>query len=515
MVVVVVALGATAALSLGARAVHASNEERLLRQRVKQAGAVLSAALPTVQTPLVAATEVVQATHADKDHFKTVLAPLVGPDRTFVSASIWPADVGSLHPLVVIGSRPVLESRPPKDIRALLARATAKAHLTVVGLLSQSPPRLAYAYTSARAPIRYVVYAEASVPRDRTVAIERNSAFSGLDYALYLGASENARFELFSSTTHLPLTGRRADVIIPFGDNKFHLVMTPDGELGGSLLARLQWILLVSGIALAAGAAALTERLVRQRERATRLADENAGLYAAQRSVAQTLQHSLLPEKLPDIPGLAIRARYVAGAADVDIGGDWYDVVDTGEGEIVFVVGDVSGRGLRAATIMASLRYATRAYAAQGDDPAAILTKLTALLDVHDDGHFATVLCGRIDVDRHVVTIANAGHPEPLVVDAGGDRFVSTNVGVPIGVPSPKPYTSVTIEVRERATLLAFTDGLVERRGESLDVGMNRVREVAKSAHASLDATLDDLSDRLTPDGGSDDIAILGIAWTS
>ncbi len=245
------------------------------------------------------------------------------------------------------------------------------------------------------------------------------------------------------------------------------------------------------------------------------LATDNATLYAEQRSVAQTLQHSLLPETLPDPPGLVVAARYIAGAVDVDIGGDWYDVVPVDDDHVFFAVGDVSGRGLTAGTIMASLRYAIRAYAAQGDDPATVLRRLAALIDVGDSGHFATVLCGLIDVPRHVVTIANAAHPEPLLVDGSRARFVSTNVGVPIGVERRQPYVPITLTVPPGGALLAFTDGLVERRGEVLDVGLERLREAAAHNHASIGALLDDLGDRLTPDGAADDIAILGVQWKS
>jgi serine phosphatase RsbU (regulator of sigma subunit) len=173
----------------------------------------------------------------------------------------------------------------------------------------------------------------------------------------------------------------------------------------------------------------------------------------------------------------------------------------------------VSGQGLAAGTIMASLRYAIRAYARQGDDPATILTKTADLIDVGDSGHFATVLCGVIDVARHEVTMANAAHPEPLLVDTDRADFVSTDVGVPIGVDHSRPYESVTVTVPPGATLLAFTDGLVERRGEVLDVGLERLREAAARKHASVDALLLDLAERLTPNGPTDDIAILGVKW--
>jgi serine phosphatase RsbU (regulator of sigma subunit) len=138
---------------------------------------------------------------------------------------------------------------------------------------------------------------------------------------------------------------------------------------------------------------------------------------------------------------------------------------------------------------------------------------LAALISISEDGHFATVLCGVIDVERHEVTLANAAHPEPLLV-AGDTEFVRTTIGVPIGVDGPGTYVSVTITVPESATLLAYTDGLVERRGEIIDAGLQRLRDTAGSAHDSLDDLLEDLTEHLPPDGPADDIAILGVKWT-
>jgi serine phosphatase RsbU (regulator of sigma subunit) len=266
---------------------------------------------------------------------------------------------------------------------------------------------------------------------------------------------------------------------------------------------------------------ALVEVLSRRREQAEVLAEqlehiaaENARLYADQRSVAQTLQHSLLPEVLPTIPNLDLGVRYVAGVEGVDIGGDWYDVIQTNDGRLLFVVGDVSGRGLRAATIMASLRYAIRAYATQGDAPAVILEKVAALLSVGRDNHYATVLCGSIDVDGHEMIIANAGHPEPLVITEDGAQYLELPVGVPIGVAAGSHYTSVSVSLPERATLLAFTDGLVERRGESLDDGLNRLRlATLDTAAQPLEQMLTRVVREVTPDGSDDDSAVLGLRW--
>ncbi len=524
IVVLLVGLALTGAASLSARAVHDTNEKRLLRERVQEAALLFNGVFPSVETPLASAAEVADATHAARVPFSRVMGPLVGPGRQFVSASIWHAGSAERpHPLLAIGERPELESQSPARIRELLGRAATSTKLVVDGLLTGSNPRVTYAFAAGPGRSGYIAYAEAALPKNRkSRVIQRHSAFSDLGYAIYLGSKEQPANLLTASTTDLPLGGRRAAITIPFGDNSLRLVMTPNAELGGSLLARLPWMLLVLGLLLSFGAAGLTERLVRRREEAQRLAeelgrvaDENARLYAVQRTVAETLQHSLLPERLPAIAGIDLGVRYVAGAAGMDVGGDWYDAIPRTDGRIVFVVGDVSGRGLPAATVMASLRYAIRAYAAQGDDPATILNKLAALLDVEVDGQFATVMCVLLDVDAHSVELANAGHLEPLLLDGDRATFVTTEIGLPIGVRSAVPYESVSVSVPERATLIAFTDGLVERRGESLDVGLERLRETAIAAPRSLEQLLTTIETTLLPDGPADDTAILGVTWKS
>ena len=369
---------------------------------------------------------------------------------------------------------------------------------------------------------RFVVYAESQLPRNRRARIARNSAFADFDYALYLGTRPDPTNLLASSNGgDEPIRGRRGSVAVPFGDRKLLIVLAPRAELGGTLLLRLPWALAAIGLFFTLAAAALVERLSRRREHAENLARElekiaaeNARLLADQRTVAYELQHSLLPKSLPSVPGVDLGVRYLAGDEGVDIGGDWYDLLPLGDGQLLLVVGDVSGRGVRAATVMASLRYAIHAYAAQGDPPTVILTKLSDLLDVEgDDGGFATVLCAAIDVSAHRMTIASAGHLPPLLIAGGGADLVPIRTGVPVGVNGGVSYESVTVTIPPRATVLVYTDGLVERRGESLDLGLDRLRHAAVGVDGSLEHLLTTIVDRLTEVGSSDDTAVLGVRW--
>ncbi len=143
--------------------------------------------------------------------------------------------------------------------------------------------------------------------------------------------------------------------------------------------------------------------------------------------------------------------RYLAGVEGVDIGGDWYDVLPLDDGRLLLVIGDVSGRGLRAATVMASLRYAIHAYAAQGDAPDLILTKLSKLLDVERDGGFATVLCGTIDVRAADDHRQRRPPPARCCVGDGTPSSSRIDTGVPVGVDGPVRYESVEVTIPPHA----------------------------------------------------------------
>jgi serine phosphatase RsbU (regulator of sigma subunit) len=521
--VAVVGLLVTGALIVVSSILYNNNEHRLLKLRTRDIGSVLTAAVPGVQSSVASAATFAEATNGDARKFDNFAGQYVGQGsgRPFASMSLWRVDDPQGGPATVVGAQPELSSSMGKA-PALFAQAARTHKLTVLGLLGGPAPRIGYAFVQPGTAGPYVVYAESALPANRYSATQNDSSFNDINYALYLGRAPTNDTLLLTSAPRVPLPGRRAVVTIPFGDTFLTLRATAHSSLAGSLPRDLPWLIGIVGVLLTIGATALTVRLIQRRRRTEQLADrleqvaeENRRLYAEQHGIAQTLQHALLPAELPQLRGLQTSARYEAGVEGVDIGGDWYDAIELDNKRLLLVVGDVSGRGLHAATTMAALRYAIHAYAAQGDNPETILTKLNKLVSVKSSGQLATVLCALVDPDARELTVTSAGHLPPLLISDGRGEFVKTDVGLPIGVDRNASYTSATVTVAPGATLLAFTDGLVERRGESIDVGLGRLRQHATSNHATLDELLTRVVSNLRQDGSDDDTAIAGIRWLS
>jgi serine phosphatase RsbU (regulator of sigma subunit) len=494
------------------------NESRLLKLQTDQAAEVLTAAVPDTEAPLATAVEIASATQGNVHAVASYLSPFIGPDRTFTSASLWRLNGASPRRVAMLGSTPSFSSAAAT--RSWVARAFRSSGFVAGALFFGKRGRLVLALTVPGTKGRYGIYAEHTIPADRQASVASSSAFSDLNYAIYLGKSTNPS-DLLTTSFRRPPTGLTAKVSVPFGNSALTLVTSPRGQLGGTLPARLPWIFGVLGVLLSLVAAWTAERLVRRRRSAERDAIEIRRLYGElgtrfgeQRTIAETLQRALLPRETPDIAGMEVAVQYVPGAKGMEIGGDWYSIIPTEEGRFAFVVGDVSGRGLSAATVMAALRFTIRTYAVEGYPPEAILEKCSKQLRVPVDGHFATVLVGIGDVDRHEITLANAGHFNPLVIDGNKTTFVDTVLGVPLGVAGGA-YKSVTVSVPPRSTLIAFTDGLIEHRGESLDVGLQRLEEAARGDDCPLDLLLSKVITDLTDETSEDDIAMLALRWKS
>jgi anti-sigma regulatory factor (Ser/Thr protein kinase) len=190
--------------------------------------------------------------------------------------------------------------------------------------------------------------------------------------------------------------------------------------------------------------------------------------------IAETLQRSLLPERLPELPGLDFAARYLAGSADAQVGGDWYDVITLRDGQAGIAIGDVVGHGLDAASRMARLQNALRAYALEGLRPSLVLERMNAFAREVAGGPMATLLYGVVDAEEGRMRFATAGHPPVLVVGPTGDAYFAEGPpGSPLGVVPFPAYEETTVPLPPGSTVLLYTDGLIERPDTSLNEGLD------------------------------------------
>ena len=506
----------TGSLAWTARSLDRSNEHRLLQVQTAQAAALISSSILGIEGPLATALQIETVTAGDPAHFAKFMAAYTGSGKLFASASVWQVAGTGAQLVTSVGQPATLETA---SVQALVTKALHSSTFVVTGIPANSPQIIGFALANLSSP-NYAIVAERAIPANRKVAVESNSAFSDLKYATYLGVTTNTAQLATTdvSPDQLPLKGA-AQVVVPFGDTSITLAASPLGHLGGSLGATLPWIVLAVGIVLTIAAAFVAVQLASRRREAERSSETISGLYSdldrlygEQRTIAVTLQRALLPRRLPSIDNLEIASRYVAGADGVDVGGDWYSLVQIDDQRFGFVVGDVSGRGVGAATIMAQLRYTVRAYLMEGHGPGAVLEMCSRQLDIAVDGHFATVLVGVGDLDSREITLANAGHMNPLLHSGDHTRFVDTTVGPPIGI-GPTTYAETTVAMAPGSTLLAFTDGLIERRGEDIDRGFQRLADAATDLGTTLEAVLSRLLTTLTEDTPGDDIAILAFRW--
>ena len=210
------------------------------------------------------------------------------------------------------------------------------------------------------------------------------------------------------------------------------------------------------------------------------------------RLAALALQRSLLPTRLPAIDGLELAARYVPGH-DTGVGGDWYDVFQLPSGWLGIVVGDVSGHGLTAAVVMGRLRSALRAYALECEDPADALMRLDRKIHHFETGSLVTALYAMVAPDQERMVVSVAGHPPPALVRPGEPAgLLSLPVDLPLGTGSNPARCNTVVELPAGSLLACYTDGLVERRGQPIDAGLDRLlsmleaKDDAESACAAV-----------------------------
>ena len=242
------------------------------------------------------------------------------------------------------------------------------------------------------------------------------------------------------------------------------------------------------------------------------LALERAMMYEREHTTAETLQRSLLPDNLPDVPGIALRARYKP--LSIEVGGDWYDAFRLADGKLAVAAGDVMGKGLTAAAGMGRVRNALRALALTDPRPAAVLAGLDRLFIATELDEQVTTVCYLVvDPLTGEGVSGNAGHLPPLLLGAGlPPRLDPTEAGTPLGWASPRQQHPFSIPPGNTAVL--YSDGLVENRRRGLDVGLDELVAVAAQAPpavvADADQLIEYLMDRmLTGYEQDDDVTVL------
>lgn len=239
----------------------------------------------------------------------------------------------------------------------------------------------------------------------------------------------------------------------------------------------------------------------------------NTRQLAVEAAAATMLERGLLPPRLPWLPDVRFAARY-APAFNRNIGGDWYDTFTLPSGELWVVVGDVAGHGLSAAVVMGRVKSALRAYALLGEGPARVLELTDRKVQHFEIGMMVTVVCAVSRAPYTSFEIASAGHPPAVLAPPGGpSRLVRVKPGPPLGVVPEVRRTSERVNVPPGSVLVFYTDGLVERRGQDMEAGLERLRDFVRAGDP--EGVCRDVMHRLVgEDETPDDIALLVLQTT-
>lgn len=383
------------------------------------------------------------------------------------------------------------------------------AHGGAIGLTAEDGSRLSLTITDSSGPSTQRRYTELPLDSPLPSCVSARTGQTVLLSGLTALPAETPDL-----ADVLSLTGWQAGAAVP--------LMAADRRLG-SLLAgwwqeppqfSLQEVDLIAGLA-AQCAQALERIFAQQAERET---------HQQVRRLAESLQRSLLSEPPPQ-EHLQITVRYLPAARHAQIGGDWYDAFTLADGTLTVVIGDVAGHDRNAAAAMAQLRNVLRGIAhTLGEPPAVVLASLDGAMRELNVDELATAVLAQVEVrppegppdgpDEQLRTLrwSNAGHPPPLLIEPDGTvSLLSTPPDLLLGLDPETPRVDHERVLRPGSTLLLYTDGMIERRGTSLDVGLEWLRSTATSlAQLPLDQLCDGLLDRLLA-GLDDDIALLGL----
>jgi CheY-like chemotaxis protein len=287
------------------------------------------------------------------------------------------------------------------------------------------------------------------------------------------------------------------------------VVAWPDGESVTVATARLRADRPPVHVAVSTSANTPGAPVLRQLAQAVAAAVEAQRSYDEEHRIAVTLQRSLLQSRLPDVPGIDLAVRYEPAGAQTEVGGDFYELTMI-DGYLLVAIGDVAGHSLHAATVMAELRHAVRAYAVEGHTPGAVLELVNRLMRTVLPYESATICLLTIEPATGRVRMASAGHLPPLLQVDGTVSYLEHRAPL-LGIRAPRPE-DMEFVLPPGGTLVLYTDGLIERRDADIDVGLAALAGLAAEVEPSLDAFCQRLLMRLAgADDQDDDIAVVAL----
>ncbi|HVX68132.1 MAG TPA: PP2C family protein-serine/threonine phosphatase [Mycobacteriales bacterium] len=492
------------------RAVH-KQESRLLKERANEVSLVLKEAVDSLSSQLETVGRVMQVTSESPAAFRRASAALVNGSKGSATLVLLRQTGQGYRVALVNGPAYRVGQMLAGSVSATLDRAGVAGAVLPTQIMGTGANRtLGVALGPPIAPTGTVLYLQLTLGPLSPPQDAQSAPFHELDTALYDAPTPVPSQALVASRTDLPLRGRVQTVTVKAGATRWALQVRAIHPLVGSTTANAAWLSLGGGILLSILIATVLE--VETRRRRSALA-----LYRTEHQIAEGLQRSLLPI-LPEIDGLEVAARYLAGSTAQEVGGDWYDAFELEGGHVGIAVGDVLGHDIEAAVLMSRVQTALRAHAIVGEHPADVLDRLNHLVASLNTDRLVTVFYGVLgpagDDGERQLTFANAGHPPPLLHTAGGgvvelDDAVSLLLGAPELDAGPRSQHS--LPVRRGSTLLLYTDGLVEVPGESLTelIGDLKLATAAVAADSGPEEICDRVLESMRPTARGDDVAML------
>jgi hypothetical protein len=448
------------------RTIVHDQEHRLLRERTAEVGLLLSSAVSAIPATLDVQGQILRDTHGSKAAYtRSASASVAAGPGHLTFAWLQAQSQGRSYVVLASAGAGLRPGEVVADARVGAFAKAIKAKSFAATPILGSDRRLGFAVGPPTAPAGTVLYRESALGPVSPPRQAASSPFAELDVVLYGTSTVKPAQVLTSTTAHFPLKGDVRNQPLAVGASHWLLSVKARRPLVGSVTQDAPWVVLGAGLLVSLLVATIVEAAGRRRDAAL-------ALYASEHQVAETLQRSLLPQ-LPTIPGLELAARYLAAGSGQEVGGDWFDAFPIAGGRVGLAIGDVIGHDLRAASAMAQVRAALRAYAVDGDAPATVINRLDHLVDTFDLTQLVTVIYAVLEPvaadGSRLMRYANAGHLPPLILAPDGEvSTLSSGASVVIGAPITIEHGQAEHRLEPGTTLLLFTDGLVEVPGRSL-----------------------------------------------